>query len=285
MAAVAQAVSNTTSLNTTCVTGIYMLVARGSSELPGLGLMGGVAQKVSQAIPGSAIVPIDYPATFAEYVKSEVSGALAISSAVESYTRLCPKAKIALLGYSQGGQAVMDSLCGNSEVGFVVTPDLADVYDSVVIAAVTFGDPSHIINVPWDRGTSNKTGLFPRKNITACEPFSDQIRGWCDSGDTYCDLGTNRAVHGSYFANYTTDVVDFIVSKFNASTASTSTSTTTTAAPSTSTAPTSTSASTSASTTTTPTGAPSPTSAAVGLTPSLAGFASLVLSVLYMVML
>ena len=57
--------------------------------------------------------------------------------------------------------------------------------------------------------------IFPRQNSSACGSYTDKIRSWCDTGDIYCDSGNNTKTHGSYFANYTTDAVDFIVGKFN----------------------------------------------------------------------
>jgi len=110
-----------------------------------------------------------------------------------------------------------------------------------VVAVVTYGDPSHNANASWNLGTSkssgvsppppssghpiasalhsptNKPQLFPRLNIDACEPYTDRIKGWCDTGDVYCDKGNNTKIHATYFANYTTVTVDYIVGKYNAS--------------------------------------------------------------------
>jgi hypothetical protein len=114
------------------------------------------------------------------------------------------------------------------------------VKTNTVIAIVTFGDPSHKAGMPWNEGTSNKTGvgpyfffvsqqettdrfqIFQRANTTACEPYSPMIRAWCDTGDIYCDHGNLTGVHGTYFANYTTDAAEFIVGRFNESKASSS---------------------------------------------------------------
>ncbi|KAK3354024.1 cutinase-domain-containing protein [Lasiosphaeria hispida] len=204
-----------------CATGIHMLVARGSTELPGLGRIGVVAGNVSLLIPGSTVAAVNYPATFEQYTISEATGAAMFAKMVGDYAAACPGAKIALLGYSQGGQAVMDALCGNSEAGFTASADLVAGYRSSVVAAVTFGDPSHTLNAPWNVGTSNNTGIFPRQNFTSCEPYTDMIRGWCDTGDVYCDRGNNTKTHGSYFANYTLDAAEFIVERYNASLATT----------------------------------------------------------------
>ena len=155
---------------------------------------------------------------------------------------------------------------------------------------LTYGDPSHTVGAPWNFGTSNTTGIFPRTNITACEPYSDQIRAYCDTGDVYCDRGNNSAIHGSYFKNYTKEASEWIVAKYTASLAGNATSgghsnTTTSASGS----PSSTGASTpttgSSSTPTGPSGTPVPTSAVGSMRPSfVAGMTSVVLSVIYMAM-
>ncbi|KAH8883120.1 cutinase-domain-containing protein [Thozetella sp. PMI_491] len=200
-----------------CDKALHIIVARGSTEAPGVGRIGVVAGNVSLALPGSSIAAVDYPATFEDYIGSESAGVLGITQLLANYTKQCPNGKVALLGYSQGGQAVIDTLCGHSEYPFNDTSDLGDSYKANIVAAVTFGDPSHVVAAPWNAGTSKKDGIFQRKNLTACEPYTDIIKGWCDTGDIYCDSGNVTGVHGSYFANYTKDATNFIVGKYNAS--------------------------------------------------------------------
>ena len=84
-----------------CATGIHLIVARGSLEVPGTGRIGVVAGNVSLQIPGSTTTAVNYPATFVNYIISEQAGAIAIRTLVTEYVTLCPQARIALLGYSQ----------------------------------------------------------------------------------------------------------------------------------------------------------------------------------------
>ncbi len=58
--------------------------------------------------------------------------------------------------------------------------------------------------------------IFARQNASACGVYSSKMRSWCDTGDPFCDSGNLSKVHTSYFFNYTTDAVNFVVSKFNA---------------------------------------------------------------------
>ncbi|OIW32673.1 cutinase-domain-containing protein [Coniochaeta ligniaria NRRL 30616] len=223
--------SVTATSSISCATGLHLIVARGSTEPKGLGRIGVVAGNVTQEIPGSTVSAVDYPATFDAYFASVNMGVAAMNAMIAAYITACPSSKIALLGYSQGGQVAMDVVCGTSETLFTVTPDLSDAFRSNIIAVVTFGDPSHMVNQTWDEGTSNHNGIFQRANTSACEPYSPVIKGWCDKGDIYCDAGNVTGVHGTYFANYTDDATNWIVSKWNASTNSSGSPTGTAAPP------------------------------------------------------
>ncbi|KAK1765955.1 cutinase-domain-containing protein [Phialemonium atrogriseum] len=211
----APATTAPTASDAPCATGLHLIVARGSSEQPGEGRIGVVAGNVTERVPGSTVEAVEYPATLTDYLESEGDGVAAMAALIAAYVGRCPDSRIALLGYSQGGQVAMDVVCGTSEESFNATADLSPDFKDNLVAVVTFGDPSHVPGVPWDAGTSKKAGIFPRENTSACEPYSDVIRGWCDTGDIYCDSGSERLVHGTYFANYTMDAVDFIVGKFN----------------------------------------------------------------------
>lgn len=214
--ALAQAQAQNATANDTCNTGIHMIASRGSLEPAGAGLIGLVANNVSDKISGSVVVPLEYPATISNYSTSEAAGVEALTDLLTSYIALCPSAKIALLGYSQGAQVTADTLCGTDDgKNFKLTPDLSSSYEDNIIAVVLFGDPSHVVGAAWNEGTSTRNGIFPRQNNSACDPYSSKMRSWCDTGDIYCDSGNNTKTHGTYFANYTMDAVNFIIEKFN----------------------------------------------------------------------
>lgn len=101
-----------------------MIVARASTEAPGEGIIGAVATKVQQTVPGSDSEAVEYPATLTNYQSSEASGVAGMLSLIQSYTTKCPNSKIALLGYSQGAQVAGDVMCGTSEAGFNATAPL-----------------------------------------------------------------------------------------------------------------------------------------------------------------
>ncbi|KAJ0287285.1 hypothetical protein COL940_002493 [Colletotrichum noveboracense] len=210
--AASAAAQNSTS---TCASGVHLIVARGSNEPAGVGRIGSVANGVVAAIPGSQIEPLDYPATFDNYSISVEDGDIAMNLALTAYSSRCPDSKVALLGYSQGAQVTGDTLCGSvdEDAGEALdlefnhtAPIASSIVDQSVIAVVLFGDPTHTANSTWNRGTSTRDGQYASK-----------IASWCDTGDVYCDIGNNTKVHGSYFANYTDDAVEFVVAQFNAS--------------------------------------------------------------------
>lgn len=78
-----------------------MIVARGSTEDPGVGKMGVISGNVTEKVPGSTVEAVDYPATLTDYIESEGEGAVAMAKMVVDYAKKCPETKIALLGYSQ----------------------------------------------------------------------------------------------------------------------------------------------------------------------------------------
>lgn len=97
-----QAPNNAT--NTTCATGVHIIVARASTESPGPGIIGAVATQVMAAIPDSSMESVDYPATLANYTTSEALGVEGMRSLVEGYVGRCATGKVVLMGYSQGAQ-------------------------------------------------------------------------------------------------------------------------------------------------------------------------------------
>lgn len=84
-----------------CYDGLYMIVARGTDEVPGPGSMGAVADLVASKIPHSKVIGVPYPATFNHYTESEYDGAKEVRLMAMSYASECPGKKMALLGYSQ----------------------------------------------------------------------------------------------------------------------------------------------------------------------------------------
>lgn len=84
-----------------CATGAHIIVARASTEPPGTGALGIIANRVAGRIPGSEIVAVDYPATLKQYPDSETVGVNEMRRLVVEYASACPGRRIVLMGYSQ----------------------------------------------------------------------------------------------------------------------------------------------------------------------------------------
>ncbi|KAL7944237.1 carbohydrate esterase family 5 protein [Trichoderma barbatum] len=205
-----------------CAKGLYMVVARGSEEPAGTGVTGNLTSQIAAKVPNSQVVAVDYPATLSNYESSEGEGVKAMQTLLNNYGQACPGSKIAVLGYSQGAQVSTDTICGGAGEPFIESKALStDVMNSVVAVAI-FGDPTHVANLTYDRGTSVRNGLFNRSSasVDVCKSYASRIISYCDTGDIYCDSGSNRTVHHVYFERYGDEIVDFVVSQYEKSTSS-----------------------------------------------------------------
>jgi acetylxylan esterase len=94
----AQSLSN----STTCAA-VHIITVRASTERPGYGVMGNLAQAILDNVNGSTSEAIDYPALLEPYDTSSYAGVLATTKQLISHIDNCPKGKVILLGYSQVG--------------------------------------------------------------------------------------------------------------------------------------------------------------------------------------
>ncbi|UKZ86298.1 uncharacterized protein TrAFT101_002135 [Trichoderma asperellum] len=219
----------------TCAKGLYMVVARGTEEPAGTGVTGNLTSQIAAKVPGSQVVAVDYPATFDDYEGSEGKGVQDMQKLLNAYGQACPDNKIAILGYSQGAQVSSDSVCGGGGSPFIDDKALSTSIMDNVVAVAIFGDPSHVANLTYDRGTSVRDGIFNRTeaSIDVCKSYSSRIISYCDTGDIYCDSGSNTTVHHLYIERYGDDIVNFVVSQYEKAVGSSSSnsSSTTTAPP------------------------------------------------------
>lgn len=107
-----------------CAEGLYIISARGTGEQQGIGVAGTlIGKKVAAQINGSKVVALQYPATLADpsYPLSVGNGTKNMTELLEDYHKSCPKGKVAIIGYSQGAQVSLDTICGTDEDGFETT--------------------------------------------------------------------------------------------------------------------------------------------------------------------
>jgi acetylxylan esterase len=85
---------------------VHFVVARGSGEPQGVGMLRSFINSVAEAVPGVTSEAIVYPAqldfnNLLGYVSSERSGVTAGKNQVTAYVKRCPKSKIVVAGVSQ----------------------------------------------------------------------------------------------------------------------------------------------------------------------------------------
>lgn len=68
---------------------VHIIVARGSNEPPGEGIIGAIASMVEARIPVSDSEAIAYPAVLLPYVPSEDAGTTAMLAGITSYVGRC----------------------------------------------------------------------------------------------------------------------------------------------------------------------------------------------------
>lgn len=79
----------------------HIVVSRASTEAPGTGVLGSVADAIVAARPGSDIATNPYPALLDPYLESETAGVGNLTEIVLEYQACCPDSQMVLLGYSQ----------------------------------------------------------------------------------------------------------------------------------------------------------------------------------------
>ncbi|KAF2435313.1 alpha/beta-hydrolase [Tothia fuscella] len=188
-----------TSSSTACAN-VHITVVRASTEQPGQGVIGTLATMISGAIPGSTVEAIDYPALLNPCGLSSSNGTTTTTGQLQKYVDSCNKASVVLLGYSQGAHVVGDVMCGGGQATSLgpSTPPIAKKYQDKVVAMIQMGDPRHVAQASFDVGSSQGNGIFPRPANISCNAIAAKIRSYCDSGDSFYDIGDDVQVHLSY---------------------------------------------------------------------------------------
>ncbi|KAJ0165991.1 Acetylxylan esterase 2 [Colletotrichum tanaceti] len=193
---------------------VNVILARGSLEAQGVGLLGNMAKNASSQIPGSIITALEYPAQLDPYPPSVAAGVANMTTLLTQQVQQCPGTKLVLMGYSQGAQVSLDTLCGTSDgPSFATTTAQASTVGSKIAAVVLFGDPTYVAGQPFAKGTSTKNGIFPRQDLSQCQSLTSRFASFCDETDLFCASGQDLNVHLGYFQKeeYVAAAVAFIV--------------------------------------------------------------------------
>jgi len=196
---------------------VLIITARASTEAAGEGITGAVVTQIVNASSQTvARASVSYPASLNNYANSQAQGVSALKTQLTNAVNACPNEKIVLAGYSQGANVVLDVVGGGGggSLGAATQPVAANIA-SHVVAIITFGDPRHVTNQPFDVGTSNRNGLFPRNNtqLNVLRGMASKISSWCDTNDTFCDSDNSVQVHLSYLNRYQNAAANFVLGK------------------------------------------------------------------------
>lgn len=177
---------------------VQIVFARGSGEIPGLGIVGGpFSTRLTAALPGQTVetYAVNYGANWNQRTAPE--GAADITRKVVEVAARCLDTVFVLGGYSQGASATAIALGVPTSfgVGDVIPEQLA----SRVAAVVTFGDP---------------LGLREETIEAQSILYGDRARTYCTVGDPVCGGGLNLLAHLAYPVNSTVpDAVTFASAK------------------------------------------------------------------------
>ncbi|KAI1437881.1 putative acetylxylan esterase 2 precursor [Xylaria sp. CBS 124048] len=214
MAAVAAAQPLAARQSVTCVDGVYMIAARGSTEAAGEGPLQQVTDLVMGLVPNSAAIAVDYPATIitdGTYPVSVFEGIEDAISKVQTYVDTCgSSSKIALLGFSQGGNVMTDALAG----GDLKPSPLTTNYTQFIRAVTVFGDPTYTTGQSFDVGNSTSDGIFSRggDSLALLNTYASVIQSYCMDEDPFCALGLSLDTHSAEVPTFASQAAQFIAS-------------------------------------------------------------------------
>lgn len=94
---------------------VNIILARGSLEAQGVGLLGNIAKNASTQIPGSIVTPLEYPAQLDPYPPSVAAGVTNMTALLNQQAQQCPGTKLVLMGYSQVGSHMSRKSCNQTD--------------------------------------------------------------------------------------------------------------------------------------------------------------------------
>lgn len=160
---------------------VEVLFARGSGELPGLGIVGGpTVNAIRRGLPGKnvAVWAVQYAAAVTQ--TSAGPGATSLTNHLVATAQRCQNTKFVLGGYSQGASVVDIALGIPNFLG--VGRAIPAEYHARIGAVVLFGNP---LALTGGRVSTNRT-------------WGSRTREFCNFGDPVCGAGFNVMAHITY---------------------------------------------------------------------------------------
>jgi len=92
---------------------------------------------------------------------------------------------------------------------FVVYLTLSSLFANVFGSPIELGD-----SLVGENVMTYKTGqIFPRSSTASCSTYASDWKSYCDTGDPFCDSGSNLNVHYDYTTKYGNAAASFVVSR------------------------------------------------------------------------
>jgi cutinase len=174
---------------------IEVVFARGTSEAPGLGLVGGsFVDDLRSKVGGRSVgaYAVNYPASY-DFLAA-ANGANDASGHIQYMMGACPNTRLVLGGYSQGA-AVIDVIGAVPIPAIGFNSPLPPNTPDFVAAIAVFGNPSAKLGLP----------------ITTSPVWGARAIDLCNGGDPICQTdGESVPAHKAYAGGPTNQAADFV---------------------------------------------------------------------------
>jgi cutinase len=174
---------------------IEVTFARGTTEPPGLGRVGGAfVNQLRKKVGGRSVgaYSVVYPASYDFLTAAD--GANDASAHIQWMADNCPNTRLVLGGYSQGA-AVMDVIGAVPVPGVGFNNPLPPDAAAHIAAIAVFGNPSAKLGLP----------------LTSSPVWGGKVIDLCTPGDPICQTdGQNMAAHSNYAGGPTNDAANFV---------------------------------------------------------------------------
>ncbi|KAL6921525.1 hypothetical protein ACHAPO_004780 [Fusarium lateritium] len=199
---------------------VHVFLAKGNNE-PYPGRQGVLAKAICDGYKSCDYEDIIFNNPLeAPFCDSVTEGVVNGKKQITEYNKKCPKSKLIVSGYSQGGQVVGDILGGGGGVFFqdCVEDNIAGLSPdsrpgSSIVAAMVFGDTRHTADQPYNVLSGvGKNGLFPRPadQLANLAGYGDVFHAYCVATDPICAQGKDVKTHLNYFDVFTEEAADWV---------------------------------------------------------------------------
>jgi hypothetical protein len=196
---------------------VEIVTARGTWEPQNAAfLLPQVANRIRSGLTGMNVSVYDvvYPAQ-PSFNTSAPQGVRDLVNHVNAEAQQCPNQRFVLLGYSQGGLVVVDSVVAPARRAYVTTgPELSAAATQRIEAIGTFGSMRFTAGEPYNAGNpeAGRQSLLPRQR-GALDAYADRTIEYCYRGDWVCQNTGSFITHLMYIFDGTAQqaVATFVV--------------------------------------------------------------------------